>query len=97
MAAAIARLRRRRYTGVCGVNIGKNAATPLEQATCDYVAALQAVYEYADYVTINISSPNTQGLRQLQEGRATAPTAAGAAGDARRAGASASAGACRWW
>ena len=67
-AAAIEHLRKRRYAGVCGVNIGKNAATPLEQATGDYVAALQAVYEYADYVAINISSPNTQGLRQLQDG-----------------------------
>jgi dihydroorotate dehydrogenase len=68
VAAAVTRLRRRRYRGVCGVNIGKNAATPLEQATSDYVAALRAVYECADYVAINISSPNTQGLRQLQEG-----------------------------
>jgi dihydroorotate dehydrogenase len=68
VAAAVARLRRRRYSGVCGVNIGKNAATPLAQATADYVAALQAVYECADYVAINISSPNTQGLRQLQAG-----------------------------
>lgn len=68
VAPAVLRLRRRRFMGVCGVNIGKNAATPLEQATSDYVTALQAVYEFADYVTINISSPNTQGLRQLQEG-----------------------------
>ena len=73
VAAAIVHLRERRYTGVCGVNIGKNAATPLEQATSDYVTALQAVYEYADYVTINISSPNTQGLRQLQEGEQLRP------------------------
>jgi dihydroorotate dehydrogenase len=72
-AAAVLRLRRRRFTGVCGVNIGKNAATPLEQATDDYVAAFQAVYEYADYVTINISSPNTQGLRQLQQGEQLRP------------------------
>jgi dihydroorotate dehydrogenase len=68
VAAAVARLRRRRYSGVCGVNIGKNAATPLAQAASDYGAALRAVYECADYVTINISSPNTQGLRQLQQG-----------------------------
>jgi dihydroorotate dehydrogenase len=68
VAAAIGHLRKRRYAGVCGVNIGKNAATPLDEAASDYVSALQAVYEYADYVTINISSPNTQGLRQLQEG-----------------------------
>ena len=73
VAAAALRLRRRRYTGVCGVNIGKNAATALEQATSDYVAALRAVYEYADYVVINISSPNTQGLRQLQEGEQLRP------------------------
>ncbi|HTB66272.1 MAG TPA: quinone-dependent dihydroorotate dehydrogenase [Steroidobacteraceae bacterium] len=73
VAAAIAHLRTRLYTGVCGVNIGKNAATPLEEATFDYVTALQAVYEYADYVTINISSPNTQGLRQLQEGEQLRP------------------------
>jgi dihydroorotate dehydrogenase len=73
VAAAIGHLRTRRYTGVCGVNIGKNAATPLEEATFDYVTALQAVYEYADYVTINISSPNTQGLRQLQEGEQLRP------------------------
>ena len=71
--AAAVRLRRRRYTGVCGVNIGKNATTPLEQATGDYVTALKAVYEYADYVTINISSPNTPGLRQLQAGQQLRP------------------------
>ena len=73
VAAAVVRLRRRLYTGVCGVNIGKNAATALEQATGDYVAALQAVYEYADYVTVNISSPNTQGLRLLQQGEQLRP------------------------
>jgi dihydroorotate dehydrogenase len=73
VAAAAVRLRRRRYSGVCGVNIGKNADTPLEQATGDYVAALRAVYEFADYVTLNISSPNTQGLRQLQEGQQLRP------------------------
>ena len=73
VAAAVERLRRRRYSGVCGVNIGKNAATPLEQATADYVAALRGVYECADYVAINISSPNTQGLRQLQDSEQLRP------------------------
>jgi dihydroorotate dehydrogenase len=73
VAAATVRLRRRRYTGVCGVNIGKNAATALEQATGDYVTALTTVYEFADYVAINISSPNTQGLRQLQQGEQLRP------------------------
>lgn len=70
VAALCARLRLRRFRGVCGVNIGKNAGTPLEQAEADYAACLQAVYPYADYVTVNVSSPNTVGLRELeQEGR----------------------------
>jgi dihydroorotate dehydrogenase len=60
------RLEARRYPGVCGVNIGKNADTPLEHASRDYVACLRAVYGIADYVTVNISSPNTRGLRSLQ-------------------------------
>lgn len=49
-----------------GLNIGKNAATPIENATDDYLACLEGVYPYADYVTINISSPNTKNLRALQ-------------------------------
>jgi len=49
-----------------GLNIGKNAATPIERATDDYLAGLDGVYPYADYVTINISSPNTKNLRALQ-------------------------------
>jgi dihydroorotate dehydrogenase len=49
-----------------GLNIGKNAATPIEQANCDYIVCLEGVYPYADYVTVNISSPNTQNLRALQ-------------------------------
>jgi dihydroorotate dehydrogenase len=52
--------------GVVGLNIGKNAATPLDKASDDYVAGLRAVYPHADYITVNISSPNTQNLRQLQ-------------------------------
>ncbi len=51
---------------VLGLNIGKNASTPIERATDDYLAGLEGVYGLADYVTINISSPNTQNLRQLQ-------------------------------
>jgi dihydroorotate dehydrogenase len=66
VAALCARLRMRRFRGICGVNIGKNAATPLEQAEADYVACLGAVYPYADYVAVNVSSPNTAGLRELQ-------------------------------
>ena len=49
-----------------GINIGKNQDTPIEHAVDDYVSALRAVYPHADYVTINISSPNTAGLRELQ-------------------------------
>ena len=49
-----------------GLNIGKNAATPIERATDDYLTCLDGVYPYADYVTLNISSPNTQNLRTLQ-------------------------------
>jgi dihydroorotate dehydrogenase len=52
--------------GILGLNIGKNATTPIERAADDYLAALQGVYPHADYVTVNISSPNTQDLRSLQ-------------------------------
>ena len=53
-----------------GLNIGKNAATPIERATDDYLLGLDGVYPYADYVTINISSPNTKNLRALQSDEA---------------------------
>ncbi|GAD24169.1 quinone-dependent dihydroorotate dehydrogenase [Acidovorax sp. MR-S7] len=53
-----------------GLNIGKNAATPIERATDDYLACLEGVYPHADYVTVNISSPNTQNLRALQSDEA---------------------------
>ena len=52
--------------GILGLNIGKNAATPIENAADDYLAGLSAVYPHADYVTVNISSPNTKNLRALQ-------------------------------
>ena len=54
--------------GVLGLNIGKNAATPIENAADDYLHCLEKVYPYASYVTVNISSPNTKNLRQLQGG-----------------------------
>lgn len=66
-AVIAARLARRRFAGVCGVNIGKNAATPLAAAVDDYVECFRTVAPHADYVAINVSSPNTEGLRQLQE------------------------------
>jgi dihydroorotate dehydrogenase len=53
--------------GVLGLNIGKNADTPIERATDDYLLCLHKVYPYASYVSINISSPNTRNLRQLQD------------------------------
>ncbi|MDF1485244.1 quinone-dependent dihydroorotate dehydrogenase [Ramlibacter sp. H39-3-26] len=56
----------RRHPMLLGLNIGKNAATPIEDATADYLACLDGVYPHADYVSINISSPNTQNLRALQ-------------------------------
>jgi dihydroorotate dehydrogenase len=55
------------YRGVLGINIGKNADTPLERAVDDYVQCLRKVFPVASYVTVNISSPNTQGLRELQQ------------------------------
>jgi len=64
--AVFKRLQVRRYRGICGVNIGKNAATPIIQAEEDYVAALRTVHAVADYIAVNISSPNTAELRSLQ-------------------------------
>jgi len=64
------RLRVRRYQGICGVNIGKNADTLLQDAARDYADCLTAVYAFADYVAVNVSSPNTTGLRNLQSGDA---------------------------
>ena len=55
------------YRGVLGINIGKNKDTPNERAVDDYLFCLERVYRRASYVTVNISSPNTQGLRDLQE------------------------------
>lgn len=68
--ALIANVERAKYQGVLGINIGKNAITPVEQALDDYLYCLERVYEHASYVTINISSPNTQNLRSLQDGLA---------------------------
>ena len=56
------------YQGVLGINIGKNALTAMEQATEDYLIGLRKSYQAASYITINISSPNTKNLRQLQQG-----------------------------
>ncbi|HEX6136934.1 MAG TPA: quinone-dependent dihydroorotate dehydrogenase [Casimicrobiaceae bacterium] len=62
----VANVERSGYRGILGINIGKNFDTPNERAADDYVACLRAVHAHASYVTINVSSPNTQGLRDLQ-------------------------------
>src|SRR5690606_25223390 len=62
--------RAQRKTGLLGINIGKNKDTPNEDAVADYMVCLRRVYPLADYVTVNISSPNTAGLRELQEEQA---------------------------
>ena len=64
--AFAANLARASYRGVLGVNIGKNATTPLERAAEDYEQCLEKLYSRASYVTVNVSSPNTPGLRELQ-------------------------------
>jgi dihydroorotate dehydrogenase len=66
IAHALEKMRRRSYRGILGVNVGKNADTPLTEAVKDYVNGYRAVSDDADYVALNMSSPNTEGLRELQ-------------------------------
>ena len=68
--AFVANVARSGYRGILGINIGKNFDTPNERAADDYVACLRAVHAHASYVTINVSSPNTKGLRDLQAEKA---------------------------
>ncbi|MGH8801362.1 MAG: dihydroorotate dehydrogenase (quinone), partial [Casimicrobiaceae bacterium] len=68
--AFVANVVRSTYRGILGVNIGRNFDTPNERAADDYVTCLRTVYDCASYVTINVSSPNTHGLRELQAGEA---------------------------
>jgi len=73
LAAFIANVKRARFResgGILGLNIGKNATTPIENAVDDYLIGLDGVYPHADYVTVNISSPNTKNLRALQSDEA---------------------------
>jgi dihydroorotate dehydrogenase len=65
--ALVRNVEKARFPGVLGINIGKNKDTPNERAVDDYLVCLERVYARASYVTVNISSPNTQGLRDLQE------------------------------
>ncbi len=64
--ALIANVKAAKYRGILGINIGKNFDTPIDRAADDYLACLDKVYALASYVTVNISSPNTKNLRQLQ-------------------------------
>lgn len=64
--AMIANIQASSYKGILGINIGKNAITPIENAADDYLICLEKAYPHADYITVNISSPNTKNLRALQ-------------------------------
>ena len=66
----VEQVKKSKYDGVLGINIGKNKLTPEDEALSDYLICLNKVHEHASYVTINISSPNTPGLRNLQYGDA---------------------------
>jgi dihydroorotate dehydrogenase len=66
----VSQVRAANFNGVLGINIGKNKDTPEENAKDDYIYCMQKVYNFASYITINISSPNTPGLRSLQYGEA---------------------------
>lgn len=68
--ANVKQARFRSQGGILGLNIGKNAATPIENAVDDYLIGLEGVYPHADYITVNISSPNTKNLRALQSDEA---------------------------
>ncbi|MCS5565783.1 MAG: quinone-dependent dihydroorotate dehydrogenase [Methylococcales bacterium] len=63
----VERVRKSRYRGILGINIGKNLDTPIDQATNDYIQCMRKVYPHAHYITVNVSSPNTKNLRDLQE------------------------------
>ncbi len=63
----VARLERARYRGIRGISIGKNADTPIDRAADDYVSCMRKVYAHADYIAVNVSSPNTARLRELQD------------------------------
>ena len=66
----VAQVKKAKFKGILGINIGKNKMTPDENALDDYLYCLERVYDFASYITVNISSPNTPGLRNLQYGEA---------------------------
>ncbi len=65
----VAQVRNSKFEGILGINIGKNLQTPVERAVDDYIHSLNKVYDLASYITVNVSSPNTPGLRELQHGK----------------------------
>lgn len=67
LEGVLANLARQSYRGILGINIGRNADTPNERAADDYAIGLERVYPHASYVVVNVSSPNTPGLRALQD------------------------------
>jgi len=67
VATLVENVKRSHFNGVLGINIGKNADTPIERAADDYLACMDQVYPLASYIAVNISSPNTKNLRQLQQ------------------------------
>ena len=67
MEYVAAQLEKTRYKGILGINIGKNRDTPIEHASDDYLTLFKRLWKYASYITVNVSSPNTIGLRQLQQ------------------------------
>lgn len=71
--AVASRLTRRRYRGVLGINIGKNADTPIARAVDDYVACLRTLHPVAEYLAVNVSSPNTVSLRELLDAERLEP------------------------
>ncbi len=62
----VEQVKKTKFNGIIGINIGKNFDTPIENAVDDYLIGLEKVYPYANYITVNISSPNTKNLRELQ-------------------------------
>ena len=64
----LTQVKQSRYSGILGINIGKNSDTPIEHAVDDYLTGLRKAYNFASYIALNISSPNTKNLRQLQQG-----------------------------
>jgi dihydroorotate dehydrogenase len=77
----VRRIEETRYRGILGINIGKNRDTPLERALDDYLICLRKVYPHAGYITVNVSSPNTPGLRTLQTGENLEHLLSGLAGE----------------